>query len=193
MDGCQAWAGAWPAHKEGRVLWCEGWLHGWPANEDGQASGCSVKNGCAAGVRPAYNNGQVSGCGIRVSGFVPIFVRPSPSSSGCPHLHLAVPIFIQPSPSSSSRPHLHLAVPIFIRPSPSSSDRTTHIVWSVRLDPPDLTSLCLILFMHSCMFSFHNRMSLHVLFSSTFYLCLDPRSSILISVMYPCLSDSGSH
>ena len=54
-------------------------------------------------------------------------------------------------------------VPIFVQPSPSSSDRTTHIVWSIRPDPPDppdLTSLCLILFMNSHMFSFHNTMSL---------------------------------
>ena len=67
-----------------------------------------------------------------------------------------VPIFVQPSPSSSGRPHLRLAIPIFVRPDPP--------------DPPDLTSLCLILFMNSRMFSFHNRMSLHMLFSSTFYL-----------------------
>ena len=51
MDGCQAWAGAWPAHEEGRVSWCEGWLRGWPANEDGQVSGCGVKNGRAACIR----------------------------------------------------------------------------------------------------------------------------------------------
>ena len=89
-----------------------------------------------------------------------IFVRPSPSSSGHPHLHPAVPIFIQPSPSSSSRPHLCPAVPIFVWPSPYSSDWTTHMVRSVRPDPPDLTGLCLILFMNSCMFSFHNTMSL---------------------------------
>ena len=36
-------------------------------------------------------------------------------------------------------------VPIFIRPSPPLSDRTTHIVQSVRPDPLDSTSLCLIL------------------------------------------------
>ena len=91
------------------------------------------------------------------------------------------------------RPHLRLAVPIFVRPSPSSSDRTTHIVRSVRPDPPDLTGFRLILFMHSRMFSFHNRTSFHVLSSSTFYLRLNPRSSILISVTYPRLSDSSSH
>ena len=93
---------------------------------------------------------------LNVSGFVPIFVRPSPSSSG-------LPIFVRPSPSSSGCPHLRPAVPIFVRPSPSSSNRTTHIVRSVRPDPPDppdLTGLCFILFMNSRMFSFHNTMSL---------------------------------
>ena len=74
---------------------------------------------------------------------IPIFVRPSPSSSGRPHLHPAIPIFVQPSPSLSSHPHLRPAVPIFIQP-----------------DPPDLTGLCLILLMNSRMFSFHNTMSL---------------------------------
>ena len=83
-----------------------------------------------------------------------------PSSSGRPHLHPAVPIFVRPSPSSSGRPHLRPAVPIFVRPSPSSSDQTTHIVRSGRPDPPDLTGPCLILFMNSRMFSFHNTMSL---------------------------------
>ena len=73
---------------------------------------------------------------------------------------------------------------------PTSSGWTTHIV---QPDPLDLTGLCLILFMDSRMFSFYNRISLHVLSSSTFYLRLDPWSSILISVTYPCLSDSGSH
>ena len=80
--------------------------------------------------------------------------------------------------------------------SPSLYGRTTHIVRSVQPDPPDppdLTSLCLILFLDSRMFSFHNRTFLHVLSSSTFYLHLDPWSSILISVTYPCLSISGSH
>ena len=43
-------------------------------------------------------------------------------------------------------PHLHPAIPIFVRPSPSSSGRTTHIIQSVWLDPPDLTSLCLFYF-----------------------------------------------
>ena len=51
MDGCQAWAGAWPAHEEGQVSWCEGWLRGWPANKDGQVSGCVEKNGRAACIR----------------------------------------------------------------------------------------------------------------------------------------------
>ena len=102
-------------------------------------------------------------------------------------------IFVRPSPSSSGHPHLHPAILIFIRPSPSSSGRTTHIIQSIRLDPPDLTGLCLTLFLDSRMFSFHNRMFLHVLSSSTFYLRLDPRSSILILVTYPHLSDSGSH
>ena len=77
--------------------------------------------------------------------------------------------------------------------SPSSSGQTTHIIRSVQLDPPDLTGLCITLFLDSRMFSFHNRMFLHVLSSSTFYLHLDPQSSILISVTYPRLSDSGSH
>ena len=78
------------------------------------------------------------------------------------HTHLcpAVPIFVRPSPSLSGRPHLCPAVPIFVRPSPSSSNQTTHIVRSVRPDPLDLTGLCLILFMNSHMFSFHNTMSL---------------------------------
>ena len=92
------------------------------------------------------------------------------------------------------KPHrLSGFMPIFVRPSPPSSYQTTHIIRSGRPDPPDLTGLCLILFMNSHMFSFHNRMSLHVLFSSTFYLRLNPQSSILISVTYPHLSDSSSH
>ena len=73
---------------------------------------------------------------------------------------------------------------------PTLSGQTTHII---RPDPLDLTSLCLILFMDSHMFSFYNRMSLHMLSLSTFYLCLDPQFSILISVTYPRLSDSSSH
>ena len=91
-------------------------------------------------------------------------------------------------------------VPIFVWPSPPSSGWTTHIV---RLDhphrlagpptSPGLSGLCLTLFLDSRMFSFHNRMFLHMLSSSTFYLRLDPQSLILISVTYPHLSDSGSH
>ena len=65
-----------------------------------------------------------------------------PSSSSRPHLRPAIPTFVQPSPPSSGRPHLRPAVPTFVRPS---SDRTTHIVRSIRLDPPDLTGLSLIL------------------------------------------------
>ena len=84
-------------------------------------------------------------------------------------------------------------VPISIRPSPPSSGWTTHIVCPDQPDPPDLTGLCLILFMDSRMFSFYNKMFLHMLSSSTFYLHLDPQSLILILVMYPCLSDSSSH
>ena len=121
------------------------------------------------------------------------YSTPQRSVRVCPHLRPAVPIFVWPSPSSSGCPHLRPAVPIFVRLSPSSSDRTTHIVRSVQPDPPDLTSLRLILFMHSHMFSFHNRTSFHVLSSSTFCLRLNPRSSILISVTYPRLSNSGSH
>ena len=97
------------------------------------------------------------------------------------------------SPSSSHCPHLHPAVPIFIQLSPSLSSWTIHIVRSVWLVLPDLTDLCLILFLDSCMFSFHNRTFLPVLFSSTFYLHLDLRSSILILVTYPRFSSSGSH
>ena len=82
-------------------------------------------------------------------------------------------------------------VPISIWPSPPSSGWATHIVCPDRPDPPDLTGLCLILFMDSHMFSFYHRMFLHMLSSSTFYLHLDPWS--LISVTYPHLSDSSSH
>ena len=84
-------------------------------------------------------------------------------------------------------------IPISVRPSPPSSSQTTHIVWPDLPDPLHLTSLCLILFMDSHMFSFYNRMFLHTLSSSTFYLRLDPRSLILISVTYPHLSDSSYH
>ena len=80
-------------------------------------------------------------------------------------------------------PHLCPAAPISIQ--------TTHIIRPVQPDPPDPTGLRLILFMDSHMF--YNRMFLHMLSSSTFYLHLDPRSSILISVTYPHLSDSSSH
>ena len=72
------------------------------------------------------------------------------------------------------RPHPCLA-------GPTSPSWTTHIV---RPNPPDLTGLCLILFMDSHIFSFYNRMFLHMLSSSTFYLRLNPRSSILISITY---------
>ena len=144
-----------------------------------------------------------SSTGGYLSGFVPIFVWPSPSLSGHPHLCPAIPIFVRPDhphrptgPPTSSDWTTHIVrLDHPHRPTgpPTSSDRTTHIVWSIRPDPPDLTGFRLVLFMHSCMFSFHNRMSFRVLSSSTFCLRLDPRSSILISVTYPCLSNSGSH
>ena len=56
-----------------------------------------------------------------LSGFIPIFVRPSSSSSVHPHLHLSVPIFVRPSPSLSVCPHLCPSIPIFVRLSPSLS------------------------------------------------------------------------
>ena len=134
---------------------------------------------------------------------IPIFVWPPPSSSGRPHLRPAIPIFVQPSPSLSGCPHLcpavpifvwpshlHPAVPIFVRPSPSLSGHP-HLCLA---GPPTSSSpsgrthqtlpACLTLFLDSRMFSFHNRTFLHVLSSSTFYLRLDPQSSILILVTY---------
>ena len=104
----------------------------------------------------------------------------------CPH-RACVNITVYPASAPVRvRPHLRLA----------RRSAQTHIVWLDRPDlpdPPDLTGRCLILFIDSHMFSFYNRISLHLLSSSTFYLRLDPWSSILISVTYPCLSDSGSH
>ena len=126
--------------------------------------------------------------------------RPPTSTSSGQTTHIIRPDHPHPHrparPPTSSGQTTHIVWPdhphCLARP-PTLSGQTTHIVWPNRLDPPDLTGLCLILFMDSRMFSFYNRMFLHALSLSTFYLHLDPRSSILISVTYPCLSDSGSH
>ena len=73
-------------------------------------------------------------------------------------------------------------IPIFDQPDPHCPARlASHIN---QPDPLDLTGPCLILFMDSCMFPFYNRISLHLLSLSTFYLRLDPQSSILILVTY---------